>query len=269
MTQWDEVRTTIDRSERSGRVGVTIIAPDGERWSHNEHRQFRSASVVKIPLMIEVYRAIESGRRALDDRFVLRDDDKTAGSGVLLYLHDGIEVTLHDLIYLMISISDNTATNILIDVAGMERVNDTMHDLGMTASNLGRGMRGRPAVEGEVENLATADDYATAMSAILDNRAASPESCLAMLDMLRKQQNPRRIGRHVPDSEDISWGSKTGSIAGVTNDVGFVTSSGGTIVIAAFCEGFPDQHAGEAAIGDIAHAAMIATGILAETASGH
>jgi beta-lactamase class A len=262
VSHWDRVTTTIEQQERHGTLGVAIIAPDSEHWSHNGSRPFRAASIVKIPLMIEVYRAIERGQIALSDRFSLRAEDKTPGSGVLLHLHDGIELTLNDILYLMISISDNSATNLLIDLVGMEQVNATMQELGMTGSTLARKMRGRPANEGEPENIATPDDYASVVAALLDGSAASETSCSAMADMLRKQQNTRRIARFLPERDDVTWGSKTGSIAGVTNDVGFVTTPNGTMVIAVLCEGFPDQHAGELAIGEVTRVALDATGML-------
>jgi beta-lactamase class A len=144
----------------------------------------------------------------------------------------------------------------------MEQVNATMRELEMPNSNLGREMKGRPAVPGETENWAAPDDYVNVIQAILDHEAASPVSCEAMTAMLEKQQNSRRIARHLPDSEEIRWGTKTGSIAGVTNDAGFVITPKGRLIIAIFCEGMADQHLGEQAIGDISRAAFEATGIL-------
>lgn len=261
-TDWSEVAKIVAAAEEHGTVGVTVVAPDGERWSHNGGRQFKAASCVKIPLMIEIYRQVDRGARKLDDTFVLHDSEKAVGSGVMLHLHDGIEMTVNDLLYLMISISDNTATNVLIDMAGMEQVNAVMRELEMTGSNLGRKMKGRPAVEGETENLATSDDYVAVVEAILDGRAASAESCEAMTAMLEKQSSTRRISRYLPEDDAIRWGSKTGSIKGVTNDAGFVMTSDGRLAIAVFCESLPDQHVGEQVIGDITRAALKATGLV-------
>lgn len=261
-TNWSEVEKIVRAAEEHGTVGVTIVAPDSERWRHNGDRQFKAASCVKIPLMIEIYRQVDRGERKLDDTFVLRDSEKAVGSGVMLHLHDGIELTVNDLIYLMISISDNTATNVLIDMAGMENVNAVMRELEMTGSNLGRKMKGRPAIEGETENLATSDDYVAVVEAILDGRAASAESCAAMTAMLEKQSNTRRISRYLPEDESIRWGTKTGSIKGVTNDAGFVMKGDQRLLIAVFCENLPDQHVGEQVIGDITRAALKATGLL-------
>lgn len=261
-TNWSEVEQIVRSAEEHGSVGVTIVTPDGERWSHNGSKQYKAASCVKIPLMIEIYRQVDRGERTLDDIVVLRDSEKAPGSGVMLHLHDGIEMTVNDLLYLMISISDNTATNILIDMAGMDNVNAVMREVGMTGSNLGRKMKNRAAIEGETENLATADDYVTVVAAILDGAAASAASCEAMTAMLEKQSNRRRISRYLPEDDAIRWGTKTGSIKGVTNDAGFVMAGDDRLVIAVFCDGLPDQHTGEQVIGDITRAALKATSIV-------
>jgi beta-lactamase class A len=262
VSNWAAVTEAVRRVEAAGTVGVAVVGPSGETWQRRGDRKFSAASTVKIPIMVEVYRQVDAGRRALDDRVALTEGDKADGSGVLLHLHSGLELTLGDLIYLMISISDNTATNLLLRLAGMEAVNRTMLELGMANSNLGREMRGRPATAEEVENFATPNDYARAIAAILDGRAASAESCAAMQAMLERQQNGRRIGRHVPTtSSTVRWGSKTGSIVGVTNDVGYVVAPNGRLIIAVYCENFPDQHTGEQVIGEIARAALADTGV--------
>ena len=260
---WSELEATVRDAEELGVVGVSVAGPDGATWSHNGTRAFKAASTVKIPLMVEVLRGVERGEWTLADRQSVSASDKTQGSGVLLHLHDGIGVTLADLLYLTISISDNTATNLLIRLAGTPAVNATMRELGMHGSNLGREMKGRPAAPGETENLATPDDYLLVTQAILEQRAASASACDAMVALLEQQQNTRRIARFLPEDGSVRWGSKTGSISGVTNDVGFVCGPGGTLVIAVFCEGFPDQHAGEQTIGEISRAALRATGVAA------
>ena len=260
-TDWSQVEAVVANASESGTVGVTIIGPDGDRWSHLGSRKFSAASTVKIPIMIEIFRQIDAGKRALDDRYTITEADQTGGSGVMGHLHDGMEFTVNDLIYLMISISDNRATNILIRMADMDAVNRTMRDLGMANSVLGREMKGRLAIANESENWATPSDYADVIRAILDGEAASRTSCDAMIAMLGKQQNSRRISRYLPQSNSIRWGSKTGSNAGVTNDAGFIIGPNGRLIVSVYCENFPDQHVGEQVIGDISRAAMAATGV--------
>ena len=260
---WTDVAGVIAAAGRPGAsVGVALVGPQGEQFGYNANRRYRAASTVKIPVMIEIYRQIERGERALSDEYVVNDADRAQGSGVMLHLHAGARLNLNDLIYLMMSISDNTATNVLIDYAGMDAVNATMRELGMANSTLARKMRGRPAQDDEPENWATPDDYITVLQAILERRAASPGSCDQMIAMLEKQTNARRISRYLPEQDGIRWGSKTGSVAGVTNDVGFITTERGTLLLSVFCEELPDQHTGEQVIGDISRAAMNATGIV-------
>ncbi len=261
QANWTLVEDVVAEASERGTVGVALIGPDGATWSHHGGRKFMAASTVKIPIMAEIYRQIDAGKRALDDRHIFTEEDLTQGSGVLMHLHPGLELTVNDLVYLMISISDNVATNILIRMAGMEAVNRTMADLGMKNSLLGREMKGRPAQPGERENWATPEDYAAAIRAILDGAAASPESCERMTTMLEKQQNGRRIARYLPSSSSLRWGSKTGSNQGVTNDSGFIIGPNGRLIIAVYCENFPDQHTAEQVIGEIARAAMAVTGV--------
>lgn len=261
--EWEGVHALIEAAERTGGVaGVALHGPGGARFEHRADRRFRAASTVKVPLMIECLRQAERGKFALDHVHQLTRADKTPGSGVLLELHDGIEVTIRDLLYLMISISDNTATNILIDLVGMEQVNATMRELGMTGSTLERKMRGRPALPGEPENWATPADYATVIEHLLAGRAAAADSRATAIALLEQQQNNRRIARYLPASEEYRWGSKTGSIAGVTNDAGFVTTPRGTLVASIFCENFADQHVAEAFIGEVCRAAFDACALL-------
>src|SRR5437764_7214202 len=127
---WDGVEDVVARAEATGgTIGVALIAPNGVRYAHNADRRFRAASTVKVPLMVAIYRQIDRGERALAGPYSLRAEDKAPGSGVLLHLHDGLALTLDDLLYLTISISDNTATNVLIHLVGLAAVGETMRSL--------------------------------------------------------------------------------------------------------------------------------------------
>ena len=253
---WNGVAAAIARAEQNETIlGASIIAPSGERFDHNADRRFIAASTVKVPIMIALFRRIDEGRNLLAEHYRLRSEDRAPGSGVMLHLHEGMEFTLGDLVYLMIAISDNSATNILIDIVGMEAVNTIMRELGMAGSTLRRKMQGQAARTAEGENWATPGDYARVIAALLDNEAASQESCAAMIAMLEKQQNERRIARHLPRADRPRWGSKTGSIEDVTNDVGFIMTRHGALILSLFCHKPPDPHAGEAIIGEISHAA--------------
>src|SRR6476661_241122 len=87
---------------QGGTAGISLITPTGERFSHN------GARTLKIPVMVEIFRQIERDELEHSDIVVLAEEDRTPGSGVLTHLHEGLQITLDDLLYLMISISDNS-----------------------------------------------------------------------------------------------------------------------------------------------------------------
>lgn len=254
-----EIESIISAAEaRGARVGLCAILPDGTRVTHRNDEVFKSASTIKIAIMIQLFRRIDAGDYTLETPYTLKMEDKVPGSGVLQELHAGIELTLRDVLYLMMSISDNPATNILIEHAGMDAINATLRELGLSDSVLGRPMYGRPANADEQENLATPAEFARLIGAIMDGTAASAESCVAMLEMLKLQANSRRIGRFVP--EDLEWGSKTGSYDTVVNDVGFVMTKDGPLVVSIFSEDVADVVTGEILISEIVRELLKVTG---------
>lgn len=260
---WAVVEALIRDAEATGGVvGVSVHGAEGELFSHNGDRRFRAASTIKVPIMIEAYREIERGALTLDDQHTLRDEDRIPGSGVLSHLHEGLELTLADLLFLMIAVSDNTATNLVLDRTGLEAVNATMQSLGMTNSVLGRRILGHLPKAGDPENWATPRDFARAIHAIVANEAATPESCAQMLATLEQQGEIRRLSRFVTAEPDVRWGTKPGDLPGVINDVGFVSSDRGTLSMAVFCENLPGLDEAERTIGLIAREALALTGII-------
>lgn len=258
---WTPLADCVTGMSREADIGVSVMAPDGSAWAIQGDVQFPSASTAKIPIMIEVWRMIDRGEAALDDVHLVTRADKSNGSGVLRLMHAGLQISLADLLYLMMAISDNTATNMLIRLAGIDCINATMRELGMARSVLGRLMVGRLAIEGEQENLATPENYTRLIDTIFTGRAASPEACAAMIAMLEKQQNARRIGRFVPATVGWRWGSKTGSNTGVVNDVGFVIGPQGRMLVSIYVRRVEEMVEGERIIATVARAAMDVCGL--------
>src|SRR4051794_18740859 len=123
------------RDRFSGVLGIAAKnLTTGEEVLVEPDRTFPTASAFKIPVLAELYRQVEEGRIRLDDRIPVRASDIVKGSGVLRALQPGLAATAHDLATLMIIVSDNTATNMLIDlVGGVEPINAFMRSLGLTS----------------------------------------------------------------------------------------------------------------------------------------
>lgn len=251
-----------DAAGPDGVIGIAVFDATGELFARHGERRFHSASTIKVPIMIEAYRQVEQGSLDLDSWYTLRDEDRIPGSGVLSHLHTGLELTVRDLVTLMIAISDNTATNLVLDRVGLAAVNATMQSLGMRDSILGRPMLGRLPSEGEPENWSTPRDLARCVQAIVAGEAANAQSCARMKETLAQQSESRRISRFLVEGAGISWGTKPGGLPGVHNDVGYVTSPRGTLSMAILCENLPDLDFAERTIGEIARLSLVTTGLL-------
>lgn len=236
------------------RWNVAVAAADGTPlWGYDADAPRKAASTIKIAILIALFRAIDAGALRLDEHRPLRAADKVPGSGVLKALRDGLPLSLHDLAHLMIAISDNSASNMLIDAVGLAAVNAAIRDLGCTGTVLGRPFYGRAARVGEPENLTTARDLTRLLAAILGDRAAGAGSCAAMLGYLRGQTHLDRLARHLPES--LPYAGKTGTLAGTALDAGIIFAPARTLIVAAIANDLPDPFAAEELMGQLALAA--------------
>lgn len=204
----------------------------------NEEVVFPSASVIKVPLMVELFCQRDAGTLSLSETVVLCGNDKIAGSGILKELHPGIEVTIEDLIVLMIVLSDNTATNLLIQRIGMESVNERISQLGLTGTVLARKMYDWQAIKEGRENRCTAGDMCKLLDLLARGRISSNSTSMEMIAIMARQQYTNRIPLLLPAGTTVA--NKTGSLTGVTNDVGIVYGSTGPYDICILLKGVPD-----------------------------
>jgi beta-lactamase class A len=261
LSNWTNLERAVNETPFD--VGVSAITLDGNQWGHRADEQWSAASVIKVPIMVEIFHQVDAGQRSLADRHRITHEVKTPGSGVLLHMHDGLEITLNDLLYLMISISDNTATNLLIDMAGIDAVNERLRGWGMSGTVLNRKMQGKPAEPGQKENYIVPAECSELIRMILEGEAASADSCVAMTELLQTQQNRNRLARPLTDKHDhIEFGSKTGTIKGVCNDAGFYQIDDQGLILSVLQQNVTDTNQGEAAIGAIAQAALTDAGMI-------
>lgn len=145
-----------------GTFGFVVEDLAGEhRFAVNADRQFTQASCIKTPILLEVLKQAHEGKLSLGDRHWVDKSNKTAGSGILFELGDHtVELSVEDLCVLMIVLSDNTATNMLIDQIDMENVTATMASLGYGKTFLRRRMMDTAAAARGEENLSTPADAA-------------------------------------------------------------------------------------------------------------
>lgn len=190
-----------------------------EKWAYEADAPLVAASVIKLPILVEAFRQARDGLLSMDETFSIRPEQKMPSCGALTYLHDGLTVTLRDLCVLMIIVSDNTATNILIERLGMENVNATMRGLGLEKTTLRRLLFDSDASARGLENTITAEEMGQLLEMLYKGECVSPEADAEMLSILRDQ---RLNGKMPFFLDDLEIAHKTGEDDGITHDVGIV-----------------------------------------------
>jgi beta-lactamase class A len=243
----------------SGTLGLWAKSLDtGEVLLYRSEESFPPASTIKVPVLYEVFRQAGEGRFSLTDPLLLEADDVVGGSGILKDLTPGLTLPVRDLATLMIVVSDNTATNMLIDLVGADAVNGSCERLGLTSTRLENRMQ-RPK-EGGPANRSTPADLGHLMAHIAERRVLTEAACDAMLDIMRRQHFTDNITRALPEFDayveagkepTVRVASKSGSIRGTRNDVGLVEAHGRRYVIAMMSKGCTDTrfyHDNEASV---------------------
>ncbi|MGE3277903.1 MAG: serine hydrolase [Vicinamibacterales bacterium] len=224
--------------------GTTVAA-------HLEQEAFPTASTIKLALLYELLKQSEEGRLTLVDRQPLDRAAVVGGSGVLQHL-ESPALTLRDYAALMIIVSDNTATNVVIDAVGMDQVNARMQGLGFGDVRLRRKMMdGAAAARGD-ENVASPASLAALVTRLWKGAGLTGASRQAALDILREV--PGQIRSAVPARVPVY--SKTGSLGGVRAEAAVVEREGRPFALAVMTTYLADDQAGERAIHDIAAAAF-------------
>jgi beta-lactamase class A len=218
----------------------------GETVALNAEVPVKTASVIKLGLLVEAFFEVKEGRRHLGDKVVLRDEEKVAGSGVLHFTHGGLELTLEDTLWNMMVFSDNTATNLMIDVLGTRAVNQRLGALGLAGTYLYKKI-GRPATEPmppDQKQFGLGKSTAAEMGRLVEWLARCELGdrglCEKMIWMMRNQHYRGMLPRFV-ESQDTTEketpsyvASKLGALDQVRNDVGILYTKAGPIVVAAF-----------------------------------
>src|SRR5262245_6602038 len=201
-----------------GVMGVYARQLDsGEEIRVDADRRFPTASTIKTAVMIEVFQQVADGRLRKDQRLTLTDAVKVGGSGVLTGFQAGAQLTIADLLHLMITVSDNTATNLLVDLVGTARVDERLAAYGLSNTLLFRATsRGRADVRPELERefglgMTTPAEMGRLMELIADGKAVSPQASAEMLAILDDQNVRHMIPRGLPGPEQgVEVANKTG-----------------------------------------------------------
>jgi beta-lactamase class A len=205
-------------ASRAGGV-LAVAALDltsGESFDVRGDLVFPQGSAIKIPIMMEVWKQVSEGRFRFTDKQPVVKRLMVGGSGALQFFGDSTsELSVRDLVVLMIWISDNTATNMLIDMVGMERINKTMASLGLKQTRVQRRMINEAASARNEENLSTPSEAVQIMKVLYDGSFLNRQACDEMLEILKFPKSGG-FNRGLPSGVQIAF--KPGGIAGVSTE---------------------------------------------------
>lgn len=230
------LRNTIRNiAESSGAEAVAVALYDFEHdtaWTMNGERWFHAASTIKVPVLLGVYAAIEDGRLEPFSRVHVRNRFLSAVNGqpyrVLasrdsdsdVHMAIGRTMTIRELAEHMIVTSSNLATNLLIDVVGLDSIRRTLRSLALKGIDLRRGVEDEEAWKAGINNRITAEGYGQALRLIAERAAISEPACEAMLEILHGQRFRGGIPAGLP--EDARVANKTGEMSTSAHDGGIV-----------------------------------------------
>ena len=217
----------------------------GETYGLNPDERVRTASTIKIAVMIEAFARVAEGKAKWTDEVVLTKEKKVSGSGILNELSDGLRLTLRDAVNLMMIVSDNTATNLVLDVLTTDAVNARMESLGFKQIKIMRkvGSGGESAVGKVAENkkfglgMATPREMVLVMEKLDRGEVISPAASKEMIELMRREQGRNTIGRSL---WNVPLASKYGALDRLRSAVGILYTKNGKIAMAIWCDDMPE-----------------------------
>ena len=228
---------------------------DGKEILINENEIFHAASTMKTPVMIEFYKQLHQGKLSLEDTLQIKNKFKSIVDGTIYKLSEfddsdkntynklGQYYSINNLIYEMITISSNFATNILIDYIGANNVTKSMKEIGALNIDILRGVEDIKAFELGLNNTTSAKDLLIIYEKLAKGKIINNESSAIMIDILKDQKYDDIIPKYLP--KDIEIANKTGMITGVHHDSGIVfLKDGKKYVIVLLSKNMSDMESG-------------------------
>jgi beta-lactamase class A len=249
--QWRELDARI-RFQMQHFPGVSAVfvkdLKSGQTIEYNADKLFASASLIKLPIMAAVYEAQTKGQVTLDEVLPLQRRLKAPGSGHLKFQRNGTPLTVRQLIYKMITESDNTATNMLTDLLGMGYYNSEFMRLGLLHTNFSRMIMDLRKRDRGIENYTTARDMAKVLEMLYNGELTGSDEMIAVL-------KDQKVNDRIPVAMPVGWqvGHKTGLLRNTVHDVGIVFAPTSDYILCVLTSNVRNIRRAKGFIAEIAH----------------
>ena len=249
---WQKLESSIQQIDQhlDGVMGVAIEdLTTGDHYFLHEDEIFAQASSIKITVLANLYLQAQQGKLKLTDVYTVQSSDLVPDSDIMNGLTPGVtRVTLRDLATMMVAVSDNAATNVLIDRVGMTNVNAMLDSLGLSHTRLRRKMMDLEAAKQGRENISTPREMMVLLDAIYHGKVLNKESTEEFFKVLSTNKDSF-IPRDLPAGLKIA--NKPGELEAVRNDSGIVFVEGRPYVICIMTAFLSNERDGEDAISKV------------------
>jgi beta-lactamase class A len=247
----DELKENIliELARCKGRASL-FLEMEGQIIEFNSNEIYQSASLIKLPIMFETLRQIEKGMIMPDQPIILSDKHKVGNTGVLQAMPGEKMYTILDLVTLMIIVSDNSATNLLIDLVGMDSINEGISILCMHDTILERKMLDFAAITSRKDNFTTAADIVACLKEGTEGTLLSNTSKTIFLNILFQQQFKDKLPAYFLE-EKISSGNKTGELPGIEHDCAVIDYGNSRAFASVLIDGLNEPEHGRTTIRQI------------------
>ncbi|MDT7808276.1 MAG: beta-lactamase class [Acidobacteriota bacterium] len=244
---WLDRRVRAEVTGFSGNVYLYAKNLDtGAVYSLGGDEPVRTASTIKVAIMVEAFARVAEGRAKWSDELVLNKSVRYAGSGVLQDLTDGLRLPLRDAVTLMMTVSDNTATNMVLEYLSTDAVNERMKSLGFKETRIMRKVGGGESREGKVEankqyglGRTSPHEMVTLLEKLERGEIVNAAVSKEMLDLMKREQGTDGIWREL---WRIPKATKSGALDALRSNVGIIYHPRGRIALAVTCDDMPEPN---------------------------
>lgn len=212
----------------------------GYVYGYNENVSMTAAGCMKLPIAVSLIKAVEDKKVDFMDKIKIQSADKVYGTGIIHEFNER-EYTVFELMVIMLIQSDNTAANKIIDIVGMEEINEDIIRMGLKNTRLNRKTNDERTAITDVENITTAYDLSKIWKHLSNGTFLNKDNGQMLIDILRRQQIKNKLALYIPDDLKIEISSKTGDKKGVENDTAYLELPKGKFVFTILSQDIPNS----------------------------
>lgn len=226
---------------RTGKYGFFFEdLNNGYSYGYNENVKLISAGCMKLPIAVALMKCEEEGKVDYLQKIKINSGDKVYGTGIIHEFGEK-EYTVFELLVAMLIQSDNTAANKIIDIVSMEKINETIRELGMTNTELNRKTADERNYTSDIENYTSAKDLCVLWKALYNKTYLNENNSQMLIDILARQQIKNKLALYITDDYKYEISSKTGDKKGVENDTALIHTSKGDFAFTVMSSNIPNS----------------------------